>query len=403
MNFKILKLAGVLKNSPRFNKDPVKIQKSLRNEWGRELIKMTPFQYYQQSINEGRIQPDALQLTVIEKLDSIFQKLMARAKGAKASLAWLLGKKPVKGLYLWGSVGIGKTFLMDCFYHCLTIPKLRLHFHEFMLRIHQELKLIQGEKNPLKLIAKKIARESIVICFDEFFVSNIADAMILSELFLHLFENDVTLVTSSNIPPDLLYKEGLQRERFLPAIELIKKNTTIIHLHSKMDYRRQHIRQSGVFYTPLDENAKHHLQNAFTHFSQGANIEYEPLLIWERHIPIIKRAGSVVWCDFEIICGRPRSQNDYLEIAKQFHTVIIQNVRRIESHENDLILSFIYLVDILYDAHCRLIISSAASMQEIYIANKTQQPFERTLSRLIEMQSEAYIYPEMIGKEITNL
>ena len=373
---------------------------------------MTPLQYYQQALDTGQIRPDAQQYPVVEKLDTIFHELMAReknTKGAKASLTRLcafLGcrrQKPVKGLYVWGSVGIGKTFLMDCFYHCLTVPKLRLHFHQFMQRMHEELKAVQGKKNPLEVIAKKISQSTVVICFDEFFVSNIADAMILAELFLHLFKNGVTLVTSSNIPPDLLYFDGLQRERFLPAIALIKQNTAVIHLHSKIDYRQQHIRQTGVFYTPLNENVTHNLENTFTHFSHGAAVEYEPIVICDRSIAIIKRAGPVVWFDFEIICGRPRSQLDYLEIAKQYHTVIVQNLRRIESNENDLILSFIYLVDILYDAHCRLILSSAVTMPEIYIADKTQQPFQRTLSRLIEMQSEAYIYPDMIEKEITNL
>lgn len=366
---------------------------------------MTPLQYYQQALDSGQIQPDAQQYPVVEKLNTIFLELGARQKDKKANLASIIFRKktPVKGLYVWGSVGIGKTFLMDCFYQCLTVPKLRLHFHEFMRRIHQELKIVQGTKNPLEIIAKKISQIATVICFDEFFVSNIADAMILAELFLHLFKNGVTLVTSSNIPPDLLYLDGLQRERFLPTITLIKQNTTVIHLHSKMDYRQQHIRQTGVFYTPLDQQATQNLEDTFTHFSHGAAVEYEPINICDRSINIVKRAGPVVWFDFETICGRPRSQLDYLEIAKQYHTIIIQNLRRIESNENDLILSFIYLVDILYDAHCRLILSSAVPMTEIYIANKTQQLFQRTLSRLIEMQSETYVYPDTIEKELTNL
>lgn len=365
---------------------------------------MTPKEYYQQELNAGQIQPDERQCPVVEKLNFIYQELMAREKNKKASLVKLFfRKKPVKGLYLWGNVGIGKTFLMDCFYHCLEIPKLRLHFHQFMLRMHEELKKIQGKKNPLALIAKKLSQTTSVICFDEFFVSNIADAMILGELFFHLFKNGMTLVTSSNIPPDLLYKDGLQRERFLPAIELIKKNTEIVHLHSKVDYRQQHIRQSGVYYTPLDEASAYKMENAFIHFSHGATVFYDPISIYQRDIAIIKQAGSVIWFDFEIICGRPRSQNDYLALTQNYHTIMIQNLRHINSDENDLILSFIYLVDILYDAHCRLIISSSVLPQEIYTGNKTQQPFQRTVSRLIEMQSENYVYPETIGKTLTDL
>jgi len=362
---------------------------------------MTPKEYYQNELTAGRIRKDDRQLPVVEKLDMIFQELNARAN-TNGFLDYFRKKKPVKGLYLWGSIGIGKTFLMDCFYHCLAIPKMRMHFHQFMLRVHQELQSAEGNKNPLALIAKKIARETSVICFDEFFVSNIADAMILGELFRHLFENSVTLVTSSNVPPDLLYQDGLQRERFLPAIALIKQNTNVVHLHSQMDYRQQHIRQSGVYYTPLDAHAQAEMENAFTHFSNGLPISCAPLTIYEREIAIVKQAGSVVWFDFEIICGRPRCQNDYLAITQQYHTVMIQNLREIKSNENDLILSFIYLVDILYDAHCRLIISSAVAPAEIYAASKTQQPFQRTLSRLIEMQSEDYVYP-LLKSELTNL
>ena len=368
------------------------------------MNRQTPREYYQSEIDSGRIQDDPHQQPVIEKLDDIFQKLVAREKkGVKARLARLFQPKLIKGLYLWGSVGIGKTFLMDCFYKTLSVPKMRLHFHAFMLRIHQELKNIQGEKNPLAKIAKKISDETAVICFDEFFVSNIADAMILGELFLHIFENGVTLVTSSNISPDLLYKEGLQRERFLPTIELIKKNTTVMHLHSTIDYRQQHIRRAGVFYTPLNHIASENMEKAFTHFSNDAPVEYNPILICDRFIPIIKQASSVVWFDFEVICGRPRSQLDYLEIIQRYHTLMVDHLRKIQTDENDLILSFIHLVDILYDAHCRLIISSDIKLSEIYTNEKTQQPFQRTLSRLIEMQSEDYVYRDRIGKELTNL
>lgn len=363
---------------------------------------MTPTEYYQQALSSGQIREDARQQMVIEKLDVIFNALTQRHL-KKNWLDRFRAKTPVKGLYLWGSVGIGKTFLMDCFYHCLTIPKLRLHFHQFLLRIHDELQNIQGKKNPLELIAKKIAEETSVICFDEFFVSNIADAMILGELFLHLFENGVTLITSSNIPPDLLYKEGLQRERFLPAIHLIKENTDVVHLHSKMDYRKQHVRQSGVYYTPLDSHAMQNMEDAFVHFSNGAAPECDSISIYQRDIVIVKKAGPVIWFDFDIICGRPRSQNDYLALTEKYHTVMIQNLREIKANENDLILCFIYLVDILYDAHCRLILSASIPLDHIFDPEKTKQPIQRTLSRLIEMQSQEYVYPEMIQGELTHL
>lgn len=362
---------------------------------------MTPKEYYQQQIAQGIIQPDDAQRPIIEKLNTIFLALEARNQ--KSWKLFFLKKKPIKGLYLWGSVGIGKTFLMDCFYQCLTVPKMRLHFHAFMLRIHNELNEIQGKKNPLFIIAKKIAKKVDVICFDEFFVSNIADAMILGELFLHLFQNGVTLITSSNIPPDLLYKEGLQRERFLPAIELIKQNTDIVHCPSKMDYRLRHIREIGVYYTPLDQKAAIEMENAFVHFSNGALPQFNPILICHRPIPIIKEAASVVWFDFEIICGRPRSASDYLEITQSYHTILTQNLRAIKPNENDLILSFIYFVDILYDAHCRLIISSSVNPDDIFLTDKIKYPTERTISRIKEMQSDQYVHRDRIGEELTQL
>jgi len=170
-----------------------------------------------------------------------------------------------------------------------------------------------------------------------------------------------------------------------------------------MDYRRQHIHNTGVYYFPLNSQAQQNMENAFIHFSNGAPIEYDPITVYERSISIIKQAGSVAWFDFSIICGRPRSQNDYLALTKIYHTMMIENLRAIKLNESDLILSFIYLVDILYDAHCRLIISSDVPLTEIYLADKSQQPFQRTLSRLIEMQSETYVYPEMIDKTLTNL
>ena len=363
---------------------------------------MTPLHDYQQEINSGRIQPDNHQYPVIEKLETIYNALTNR-ENKKNWFSRFGKKKPIKGLYLWGSVGIGKTFLMDCFYHCLSVPKMRLHFHQFMLRIHTELNLIQGKKNPLAIIAKKIATHTDVICFDEFFVSNIADAMILGELFFHLFENGVTLVTSSNVPPDLLYKDGIQREQFLPAIALIKKNTEVIHLHSKMDYRRQHLHNTGVYYFPLNEESQKNMENAFLHFSNGAPVEYDPIMVCQREITIVKQASAVIWFDFDKICGRPRSQNDYLAITQQYHTVMISGLRQINPSENDLILSFIYLVDILYDAHCRLVIASAVPLNAIYPVEKTTQPFQRTLSRLIEMQSEDYVYPDAGNDALTDL
>ena len=350
---------------------------------------MTPSEYYQQKINAHEIKEDAAQSPAIKQLDRIFHQLVS--KNNKPRWLRFQSKKPIKGLYLWGHVGIAKTFLMDCFYHCLPLKKMRMHFHRFLLQVHVALKTIQGEKNPLEKIAKQFADKACVICFDEFFVSDIADAMILGELFHHLFGNGVTLVATSNISPDLLYKEGLQRERFVPAIKLIKKHTEVLHLQSNQDYRLEHIHRAGVYYTPLGKSASDHMQNTFAYFSKGEMPQFNPVMLCDREVPIIQQAGSAIWFEFEVICGRPRSQLDYLAITKSYRTIFIQNLREIKTDENDLILSFIFLVDILYDAHCQLVISSAVLPNKIYGGKKYAEAFQRTVSRLIEMQSETYV------------
>ena len=361
---------------------------------------MTPADYYEQAIAQKKIQEDAQQARIIHQLTKIAASLEKR----NSKKPWsVFKKKPVRGLYLWGKVGIGKTFLIDCFYQAVAVPKRQQHFHAFMQDIHRLLKTVQGHKNPLQLIAKQIAREVRVLCFDEFQVFDIGDAMILGELLRNLFAEGVTLMTSSNTTPDLLYKEGLQRERFLPAIELIKRYTEVIHLHSNQDYRRQQIAQAGVFYTPLNSAAQENLKNAFIYFSQNKTINREPIMLCNREVPIVCSAGSVIWLSFETLCGQPRSQNDYLALTQQFRTVLIEGLRRIQSHEIDRLLLFVYLIDILYDARCRVVCSSAVPVTEIYTGEKHQDLFSRTLSRLIEMQSEKYVYREIIGEEFTGL
>lgn len=363
---------------------------------------MTPKSIYQQKMADGSIRPDANQSAIIEKLDAIFQALLQQQNKS----SWFdkfRQKKSVKGLYLWGSVGIGKTFMMDCFYEALPMPKMRTHFHKFMQQTHEDMRKIQGQKNPLKIIAKKIAAAATVICFDEFLVSNIADAMILSGLLSALFDEGITLITSSNTPPDLLYKDGLQRERFIPAIELIKTNTEVIHLHTHTDYRKQHIQQAGVYYHPQDAQALKQMENCFMHFSRGIKSSSSPITICNRPIPIIKEAGTVVWFQFETICGQPRSQVDYLKIAQQYHTILLSDLRQINEKEDNLITNFIFLVDILYDAHCRLVISATTPIDKIYTNGKAHDAYQRTYSRLMEMQSESYVYPGSISENLTVL
>lgn len=356
---------------------------------------MTPLEAYQKKLYTGEITEDALQEKVMNSLEEIYHALVKRQQIRDSQIGKLRRKikprAPIKGLYLWGSVGVGKTFLIDTFYECLPVRKIRLHFHAFMQQIQQSLREEQGIKNPLEKIAKQIADDVLVICFDEFFVANIADAMILGELFTHLFKGGVCLVTTSNIAPDELYKNGIQRERFLPAIDLIKQEVQVIHLKSEKDYRLQHIEKAGVYFTPNDSDAEKNMEAAFQHFSNCPNVSTEKIEILGRNIEIIKQARNTIWFDFYKICGRPRSQNDYLELVKDYNTFLISNVPNFNQASSDLTLSFIHLIDVLYDNQKRLVISAETVATELYHGKSYKTAFARTESRLIEMQSEDYL------------
>jgi len=296
---------------------------------------------------------------------------------------------------LWGSVGIGKTFLMDCFYESLPFKnKLRLHFHSFMQHVHQALKKHQGEQDPLKNIAKELSQETLVICFDEFFVSDITDAMLLGRLLKALFLEGVSLVATSNVTPDELYKNGLQRSQFLPAIALLKQDTEVIHLQSVEDYRMRHLKEAGVFYTPLNDAARNNMEKSFNALTQGREIKTGVVIINGREIPIHKRAGDVIWFEFSALCTVPRSQNDYLEIAQQYRTVFISNVPVISEKEKDMICLFISMVDVFYDARVKLVISAEEPIDQLYNRGYMILEYTRTHSRLAEMQSSDYFANE---------
>ena len=354
----------------------------------------TPTEIYQQKLKTGEITEDAEQRKIIDILEKIYQNLIKRENFRDSQIGQLRRKikprPPIKGLYMHGSVGVGKTFLLDIFYDCLPVRKIRLHFHAFMQQTHQSLKENQGVKNPLQKIARQIADDVLVICFDEFFVSNIADAMLLSGLFKALFNRGLCLVTTSNIAPDDLYKNGLQRERFLPAIKVIKKNVQTVHLTSATDYRRRHAEKASVYFTPLNNEAEKSMENAFVHYSNAKNFCTEKIEILGRQIEIVKQAANTIWFDFYKICGRPRSQNDYLELIKSYDTFFISNVPIFDQVQSDLILSFINLIDVLYDSQKRVIISAEAAATALYNKDKYKVEFDRTESRLIEIQSGDY-------------
>ncbi len=353
---------------------------------------MTPLTYYRQKLHHGFIVEDQQQLIAIAHLQIIYDKLLVEHKNRSKLLSSLRKPKSIQGLYLWGGVGIGKTFLMDCFYHCLPFKeKMRMHFHQFMQMVHVELKKHQGKRDPLQLIAKEIAKKCMVLCFDELFVNDITDAMILGRLFQALIVNGVCLIATSNAKPDDLYKHGLQRKQFLPAIELLKRNTTVLYISTAIDYRLRYLKNAGVFHIPNDDAANVNMEKTFEVLAGDTDIGYKPVEICGRHIPIKKQAGhEIIWFDFDIICNIPRSQHDYLEIAKLYKTVFISDVPTLSPNAKNVATLFIKLVDVFYDAHVRLILSAEDKIEKIYRQGPMSFEFARTCSRLLEMQSEKY-------------
>lgn len=352
---------------------------------------MTPIDFYQQQCDQGLILKDQLQLQVLEEIQEIYKDLLLENDKRSGMLSAFRKPKLVKGLYLWGGVGIGKTFLLDCLFHCLPFPnKSRMHFHQFMRFVHRELKLYQGKTDPLKYIAKDIAKQNLILCFDEFVVTDIVDAMLLARLFKLLFSYGVCLVTTSNTMPDDLYKNGLQRQSFLPMIALLKQNTRVMHILGKIDYRVRHLRSAGVFYMPNDEAARRNMEKSFSVLTNGIEADNQPIELCGRFIQIVKQAGDTIWFEFNKICAVPRSQQDYLAIAEIYKTVFISNIPHITSDQNNAINLFIRMVDVFYDQRVKLIISAEVIIDDIYNEGYMATDFKRTRSRLCEMQTEQY-------------
>lgn len=361
-----------------------------------------PLPQYLEAFAHRGIAPDASQQKALEALAHVHEQLVRAhtqltAHRVKNHVNKLFGLKqhPVKGFYFWGGVGRGKTLIMDVFFGQLPFKaKQRLHFHSFMRHVHHEMKRLEGLKNPLTAIAKEISKETHIICFDEFFVDDVADAMILADLLQHLFHQGVTMLFTSNTAPDLLYKNGVQRHRFVPAIDLIKQHTDVMEIDQGHDYRAQALIQSGVYFYPLTDENQHLIEKEFLHIATG-DIQYgHSVYIMDRDIPTLATAHRLVWFDFKTICVNYRSAQDYLELSEQFDTFIITHVPIMHEADDAAAKRFIHFIDVLYDHHAKLIISAAALPHELYQGAALSKEFQRTLSRLLEMQGEAYLSDE---------
>lgn len=359
----------------------------------------TPWSRYQADLKRPDFTHDPAQEDAVKALQALFDELLAERKRERTllgRLSRLLNKtrEPVTGLYFWGGVGRGKTYLMDTFYDALPFAdKRRMHFHHFMRRVHQGLKDHRGVANPLDPVAGEIAQEARVLCFDEFFVSDIGDAMILANLLKQLFQRGVTLVATSNIEPDDLYKDGLQRSLFLPAIDLLKKHTRVMNVDGGVDYRLRTLKQVKIFHTPLNEEAETSLENSFNRLApdpEETQTDY-PLDVLGRTISVHKLCDDVAWFDFKALCDGPRSQNDYIEIARCFHAVLVSGVPVFHGKNDDMARRFINMVDEFYDRQVKLLLSAEAPIDELYQNGRLGFEFRRTVSRLQEMQSEEYL------------
>ncbi|AQT65778.1 cell division protein ZapE [Serratia marcescens] len=366
---------------------------------------LSPLSRYQQALDAGEYQADEVQRRAVAQLDRIYQALLqkpvasAPAGGLRGKLSRLLGKggetapqRPVQGLYMWGGVGRGKTWLMDMFFHSLPGDrKMRLHFHRFMLRVHEELTELQGRENPLEIVADGFKAETDVLCFDEFFVSDITDAMLLATLLQALFARGITLVATSNIPPDDLYRNGLQRARFLPAIDLINEYCDVMNVDAGIDYRLRTLTQAHLYLTPLNDQTRATLDRMFVKLAGKAGEDAPVLQINHRPLQAIRSVDGVLAVDFHTLCEEARSQLDYIALSRLYHSVILYNVQVMGPLKENTARRFLALVDEFYERHVKLVIGAEASMFEIYQGERLKFEYQRCLSRLQEMQSEEYL------------
>ena len=347
---------------------------------------------YARQLAERGYHSDAAQAAAVERLQRLHDEMVAFRQARTSRIRRLIAPpEPPRGVWLWGGVGRGKSFLMDCFYEAVpVVRKTRLHFHEFMRATHRELDRLKGTADPLEEVAARIAARYRLICFDEFHVSDIADAMILERLLRPLFARGTVFVMTSNYAPEALYPEGLHRDRILPAIELLRQNLDVLNVDAGVDYRLRTLAHVAAYHAPLGAAADRALRQAFAELA-GRDDEDPRIRIENREIRALRRAGGAVWFDFRTLCGGPRSQNDYLEIASRFHTVVLSEVPCMTAAMSSEARRFTWLVDVLYDRRVKLLISAACPPEALYTAGAMAGEFHRTVSRLIEMQSREYL------------
>ena len=336
----------------------------------------------------------------MRQLDDLCSRLLVRVaerKTLRVRARMLMGRPaaPERGLYIWGGVGRGKTHLVDTFYDSLALErKLRVHFHRFMQRVHAALTQHSGAKNPLEVVADDIADEALVLCFDEFFVSDIGDAMILGGLIDALFRRGVTLVTTSNIPPQELYRDGLQRSRFLPAIALLEQHLTVTHLEAATDYRFRTLQRADLWHVPHDETAAEALSAYFSSLTGREAGDPRSVDINQRPLTLLADAPGVAWATFSTLCEEPRGAVDYVEMAREYHTVLIEQIPLLGRDKEDAARRFINLVDEFYDRNVKLIATAAEAPEALYDGSRLRFEFDRTVSRLQEMRTEEYLKAE---------
>lgn len=353
----------------------------------------SPKQWYKHACDKAGFVCDARQLAAIDELEAFWEQLVEfKARRDKFLGRSLLSPEVPKGLYIWGGVGRGKTFLMDGFYHCLPYRrKRRVHFHHFMVEVHQEMKKLAHERDPLIALADQIGREARLLCLDEFHVDDIADAMILGRLLQALFERGVVLLTTSNFPPDGLYPNGLQRQNFLPAIALLKRELKVLHLDSDTDYRMQQMARDPLFMRSSDPSTELHMQSLYQRLTAGMHAETASIQVRSHHIPVRRHSREVAWFDFAELCGGHHDQSDYLEIAHRYPTVFLSGIPALGTENGAAARRFTWLIDVLYDNNVKLVASFEVAPENLYGEGRQDSEAQRIVSRLTEMQTRRYL------------